>query len=102
MREKTPSERRPALPEPPRELRRFGTVYDDGRGLGRDVYPDRAAWVAARHVWAQEHGLTVTAWWAALMELAAETARGLDELNLPFADEWFVEADEDEDPRLTA
>jgi hypothetical protein len=35
------------------------------RPLGVDVYPDRAAWLVARHAWEAGHGMTAGQWFDA-------------------------------------
>lgn len=66
MRVKPPA--RPQLAEPPPALRRFGSVYGAGEGLGRDLYTGGPAWVAARHEWQDRHGVTLDAWFAAAID----------------------------------
>jgi hypothetical protein len=89
--------------EPPPELRRFGR--DDCAGLlGRDpeprgctVYQDRAAWVEARRAWEAAHGVTLAAWFAAMLD-DGERRGSLRGLNEVFS-VYFTEGDDDEDPR---
>jgi hypothetical protein len=100
-----PRDKRPSgadvVEAPPRELRQFGDWWLSGQGFGRDVYPDRAAWVAARAGWAEANGMTVVQWWDRLVEAAIGESETLEELNMPFGPGYFVDADEDDDPRLT-
>jgi hypothetical protein len=86
---------------PPDELRMFSDPSQrHARGLGMDVYPDRAAWLAAREAWAAERGMTVRQWWEGFVDELVEHAQSLDEMNLPFSREYHVEEDDWEDPRL--
>jgi hypothetical protein len=92
-----------AVPGP--ELRRFTDASrpeHTGPDLGANVYPDRAAWLAARAEWAAVHGMTVPEWFGAMLAETREAGCTLDELNLAFG-RYLTEPDEDRgDPRLPA
>jgi len=98
---------RAAAVAPPPELRQFtdpSRPGHQGADLGVNVYPDRAAWLAARQAWAAGHGKTVSRWWDDLME---EVRRDMREgrCTLGEANDMFrfdVEDDDFTDPRLTA
>jgi hypothetical protein len=87
------------LEAPPPELLTFaGLSQVDGRGLGMDAYPDRAAWLAARRDWEARHGMTVGEWSASAFAELRSRARSLDE----FSEALFLtmyEADDWQDPR---
>ena len=88
---------------PPVALRTFSdpSWSHDPAETGRAVYGTREAWLAARAEWAAEHGMTITEWWQELVQETVSRARTLAEINEPFSAAYFIEADEDDDPRLT-
>lgn len=94
--------REASLPAPPVELVMFADPSSPGgRGPGMDAYPDRAAWLAARSSWAVRHGMTIAEWSAATLAELLRRAGSLAEMNEALELTMF-EADDWEDPRLTA
>ena len=97
--------RRERLPEqlaetPPEQLRRFGDSWDDGKGLGRDVFGGREEWIAARRAWEAEHRVALDEWFRLLCE--DQLARGgLVAMNTAFS-LYFTEDEDYEDPRELA
>ena len=94
--------RRERLPEqlmetPPEHLRQFGDSWDDGKGLGGDVFGSREEWITARREWEAEHGITLDEWFRLLC--AEQLARGgLQEMNTMLS-VYFTEYEDYEDPR---
>lgn len=88
-----------ALPAPPEELLSFTDParYPRG-GPGMDAYPDRAAWLAARHDWEARQGLTIAEWSEATHAELAARAESLAEVNEALALTMY-EADDWADPR---
>jgi hypothetical protein len=88
------------LEAPPPELLMFTDMSQVGwRGPGMDAYPDRAAWLAARHDWETRHGMTVAEWAEATWDELRRRARSLEEFNEALALTMFEE-DDWQDPRM--
>ena len=92
--------REASLPAPPEALLyvRHPVVAPDGRGPGMDAYPDRAAWLAARHGWEARHGMTIAQWSETTFAELRRRAGSLDEFNEALALTMFEE-DDWQDPR---
>lgn len=97
------------LPAPPEELLNF---TDPSRwppgGPGADAYPDREAWLAARHDWEARQALTIPQWSEATHAELAARAGSLAELNEALSLTMYEPDDGDEwagryaDPRPVA
>ena len=92
-----------SLPAPPVALLAFSDPSRfPPRGPGMDAYPDRAAWLAARHDWEARHGVTIAAWSEATHNELAARAGTLAELNEALELTMYEpdEGDEWSDPRM--
>ena len=92
--------RQASLPAPPETLLMFADPSrGGGRGPGMDAYPDRAAWLAARHDWEARHGMTIAEWSGATLAELQRRAGSMTELNEALELTMF-EADDWQDPRM--
>ena len=93
---------------PPEELLLFTAMNGVDRGPGALAYPDREAWLAARHDWEARQGLTIPEWSEATHAELAARAGSLAELNEALALTMYEPDDGDEwagryaDPREVA
>ncbi len=87
------------LKAPPPELLMFTDPSKaDGRGPGMGAYPDRGAWLAARHDWEARHGMTVAQWSESALAELESRASSLDEFNEVLSLTMY-EPDDWQDPR---
>jgi hypothetical protein len=92
--------RETALPAPPEALLEFTdpSRYPRG-GPGMDAYPDREAWLAARHSWEAAHGMTIGEWSEKTHAELARRAGSLAEFNEALALTMYEADEDDEDLR---